>query len=120
MLKLISFNALLLLVFLGCKYEPLEPIPEFYTIKYEIKGTAKTVRTRHINAWGYLELRSFTSLPWTYEFQYKRPTGTYVMVSAQSHVITDTVMVIIYRDNVVFLSDTSFGDNAVATVSGRL
>ncbi len=112
---------IVLSLFLGCKYEtPLEPIPEFYTVKYEITGTAETVSVTWIPEFGGKFYSSSRSLPFIYEFSFKRPSGTEVMISAKGKVNSDSVIVIIYRNNYIFLSDTSVGDQLVATASGIL
>ena len=112
---------IVLSLFLGCKYEtPLEPVPEFYTVKYEITGTAQTVSVTWIPEYGEYYYSSSRYLPFIYEFSFKKPSGTEVMVSAKGKASSDSVIVIIYRDNYVFLSDTSIGDQIAATARGVL
>ena len=60
------------------------------------------------------------SLPWNYEFSGKVGEQTYLYISAQHNQSDGIIVVVIYKDNRVFQSDTSRGQYARAEASGTL
>jgi len=99
--------------------DPFKIIPH-YQIRYKVEGSVPTASISIFNEEDRSEIFPNTSLPWEYEFSKKVTAGTYLYISAQHGQSQGVIVVVIFRDNIVFKSDTSMGEYATATASGTL
>ncbi len=93
---------------------------DFFSIRYEITGSATVASVAFINENLKNDLSSRTPIPWTYQFSQKKSKGTYLYISAQ-HLHQDaSLTVTIYKNNSVFKSNTKDGQYAKVEAFGRI
>ena len=110
---------LLIIIFFSCASDPELVIPT-YQIRYKVEGSAQIASISFMDENTQGKILSNEQLPWEYEFNKKVPQHTYLYLSAQHNEIQGIIIVVIYRNETVFKSDTSIGEYATASAFGTL
>lgn len=110
---------LFLLLCTSCADDPEGVIPSFQ-VRYKVEGSVPSASISIIAEENRNLMFSNQTLPWNYEFSKQVREQTYLYISAQHNQPDGIIVVVIYKDNRVFKSDTSIGEYARAEASGTL
>jgi len=114
MKRLFTVIASLLVVLFITSCEEEEEI----SVKYEVKSSISRIDVSYVDIHGDILFKEDVPVPWSYSFYYTK--GEFVFLWAEIKAFTGSVTVTIFRKHELWKTDTSSGEHATATVSGKL